>query len=414
MIYDLAIIGSGAAGIACAKQAIKYGIKTILFDKSKEAFGGTCLNCGCIPAKLFLASSKSNKNWQEILRQKNDTVECIKESSLNYLKKSGVEICLSEVSFVNEHILSARNEKIEVKNVIIATGSKPKSILNHPKSVFAQDLFFEENIGDNFLIVGAGYIGIEFSSLLNNLGKNLVLIEKQKNILPFIDESIANRLRIILGKKGIKIETSTDAKDYNLDSFDRVILSVGRDAGTKELGLEKIGLRLEKNGWIKTDSKMQTSIKNIYAVGDVTGKKLLAYAAEYQANICVDAIAGKPVEENYDGWPECVFSIPQIAKAGISEAEAKEKNIKYKILRTNFLKFSSAYVYGDMDGFMQILVDEGDRIMGAVIISNYAAELISIFSYAIKNNFKTETLQKCFFAHPTLSEIIPALLRESA
>ncbi|MFA6280940.1 MAG: NAD(P)/FAD-dependent oxidoreductase, partial [Candidatus Omnitrophota bacterium] len=301
---------------------------------------------------------------------------------------------------------------IEAKNIIIATGSRPKPLFSHPKAMFAEDLFFKENIGENFLIVGAGYIGIEFASLLNSLNKRVTIVEKEENILPFFDRNIAGRLRILLEKKGIKIDTASDIKNYDLDSFDNVILSVGRMPNIESLDALKIGIFFDKGGWIKTDNSMKTNIENIYACGDITGKKLLAYIAEYQAKICVDNIMGKNAKEDYRAISDCVFSLPSVAKVGILEEEAKAKNIKFRSVKSNFFKFSSSYVYDDQDGFIQVLVDEEDRIIGAGIISFIAAELISIFSYAMQNNLKINTLKDCIFIHPTLSEIIPALLRE--
>ncbi|MFA6282254.1 MAG: FAD-dependent oxidoreductase, partial [Candidatus Omnitrophota bacterium] len=224
----MAIIGTGASGIACAKHALKYGLKTVLFDIEKAAFGGTCINRGCIPAKFLINSSKLSKSWPDNFKQKNDTVLKIKKSTLDYLEKSGIKVIWSRVSFLDKHTLIVNGEKIEAKNIIIATGSRPKPLFSHPKAMFAEDLFLKENIGENFLIVGAGYIGIEFASLLNSLNKRVTIVEKEENILPFFDRNITGRLRILLEKKGIKIDTASDIKNYDLDSFDNVILSVGR------------------------------------------------------------------------------------------------------------------------------------------------------------------------------------------
>jgi dihydrolipoamide dehydrogenase len=191
-----------------------------------------------------------------------------------------------------------------------------------------------------------------------------------------------------------------------------VIVSVGRTPNTKNLGIVKIGLSVNSAGWIKTDKYMRTNLKNIYACGDITGKKLLAYVAEAQAEVCVNNILKKKMEEDYCGIADCVFSLPQIARVGISEEEAKNKNIKHKVIRSNFLKFSSSYVYSDSGGFIQVIVNKRDRIIGASVISNAASELISIFSLVIKNKLKAKDLKKSFFIHPTLSEIIPLFLRE--
>ncbi|MDP2924284.1 MAG: NAD(P)/FAD-dependent oxidoreductase [Candidatus Omnitrophota bacterium] len=413
MKYDVAIIGAGAAGIACAKQAAKYKLSAVLFERSLDNFGGTCLNKGCIPTKFFLNSSKLTKSWHRILEQKNSALEKIKQPTLDYLKRLGIDILFSEAKILDGHIINADGKNIEARNIIIATGSLPRLLIENEKTIFAQDLFSYGNIPDKFLIVGAGYIGIEFASLLNNLGKDVTVIEKENTILPFFDSYLANRLRIVLEKKGIKIETEKDIHSYKLDSFDKIILSAGREPNTKGLGLEHVGIKCDDSGWVMTDEFMRTNIKNIYACGDINGKKLLAYVAQYQAKICLDNIIGKKTIEDYRAIADCVFSFPQIAKVGILEEEAKSKKMRYEILKSNFLKFSSAHAYGDTDGFMQVIVGEGDVIIGAGIISNLAAELINIFSLAIKNKLTSETVKSCVFVHPTLSEIIPFLFSET-
>ncbi len=236
------------------------------------------------------------------------------------------------------------------------------------------------------------------------------MIEKEERILPLFDSYLVSRLKIILQRKGIKIETGKDVKDYNLDNFDLIISAVGRVPNSKSLDIETLKLEKSPGGWIKTDQYLRTNLKNIYACGDITGKMLLAYVAEYQAHLCIDNISGKKRKENYKGIGECVFSSPSIAKVGMSEDEAKSKGIKYDLIQSNFMKFSSSYVYGDGDGFIRIIIDKRKRIIGAGIISQVAGELINMLSLCIKNKLTVDDLKKNVFIHPTLSEIIPQLL----
>jgi dihydrolipoamide dehydrogenase len=413
-MYDIAIIGAGAAGIACAKEAIRYKLKTLLIDYSKDTFGGVCINKGCIPTKFYLNSAQKNKDWGIVTEDTKLIIEKIKRPTIDYLKKIGVDIVLGQATFIDKFTLKVNDKDISARNIIIASGSRPKNIFTHEKAVFAEELFGYPNIAKNFLIIGAGFIGVEFASLLNRFDKNVTLIEKEDNILPNFNNQLAGRLRIILEKRGIKINTGQDAANIpNFDNFDKIILSVGRKPNIESLKIKDIGIECDKNGWIKTNNSLRTNVKNIYACGDVTGKKLLAYVAQYQAGVCLANIAGKKQTEDYSILPECVFSIPQIAQVGINEDQAKSKNLKYKILRSNFLKFSSAYVYGDTDGFMQVVVGQKDTIIGASVISDFAAELINIFSLALKHKITASKLKKSFFIHPTLSEIIPLSLSES-
>jgi dihydrolipoamide dehydrogenase len=412
-MHELAIIGAGAAGTACAKSALAAGLKTILFDKNEDSFGGTCLNLGCIPTKYFLQASKCSSDWKSTKDKCLETVSKIKQPFLTSLKKSGLDVKWGNVEFIDANTLKCDNDTYQAKNIVIATGSVPQKIVNHPKAVAAQELFAKESIGKKALIVGAGYIGVEFASLLNGFGCDVTVVEKLPQILPFYDATLSKRLRIILEKKGIKFNTGKSVDDFDLDSFDEIVLATGRVSDLEPLKLVNAGLEVDENGWVKTDEYMRTNVSNIYACGDATGKQMLAYTGEYQAELCVANIKGENKGEDYSVLPQCVFSKPSFAKVGILEDEAKNKGINYKVLKTNFLKSSSSYVYNDTDGFIQILVDSNNKIIGAGIISNLAAELIHIFSLCIQNNIDLDQLKKAHFIHPTLSEIIGIISRES-
>ena len=409
-MYELAIIGAGAAGIACAKGALKAGLRTILIEEGKESLGGTCINRGCIPTKFFLKFSHTSGTWSDSFTGSQEVIKKIKEPLIPFLEKEGLNLIWGKARFLDRNSLDVAGTAIKAKNIIIATGSSPRAIISSPKVIFAEDLFSKDTIGDKILIIGGGYIGLEVASILRNFGKDVSLIEKEEQILPSFDSYLAARLRVILGRKGIKIETGKDAKDYNLDNFDLVVSAVGRVPNLEGLDTEAIKLAKSPGGWVKTDKYLRTNLKNVYACGDITGKKLLAYVAEYQAKLCVNSIIGKRVKEDYHGLSECVFSSPSVAKVGVLEDEAKLKGIKYEVIKSNFMKFSSSYVYGDTDGFIEILLDRRKRIIGAGIISQAAGELISILSLCIKNNLKVDDLKRCVFIHPTLSEIIPQLL----
>jgi len=410
-MYDIAIIGAGAAGIRCAQKALHEGLKVVVFDQSPDTFGGICLNRGCIPTKFLIQKSKISKNWKEALVQSREIVKKIKNPLLSHLETQGVQFVWARPRLIDKNNIQVDNHRFDAHNIVIATGSVGQRIFDHPKAFVAEELLVKPDLADNILIVGAGYIGIELASLLSDYGKKVTLVEKEDNILSSYEPSLSNRLRVILEKKGIVIETSKSITNEDLDDFDLVLLATGRCPATENLGLEKIGIKLDERGWIKTDSSMRTNINNIYACGDVTGKKLLAYTAEYQAHLCVRNITGKNETEDYYALPECVFSSPQIAKVGITKEEARQKNIKHSVLRSNFLKFSSSCVYDDEQGFMEVLVGEDDKIIGAAIISVQAAELINILSLCIKNNLTLKDLQKCLFTHPTLSEVIPLFSR---
>ena len=407
-MYEVAIIGAGPAGIEAAKTSCKYGFKTVLIDKDKDNFGGLCLNKGCIPAKYYLNISKHSHNLKRIYNGKNKILQTIKNSSLDYLKRNQIEVKWGHARITSSNIIEVVSQTIEAKNIIIATGSLPSKVIapDNKRVIFAEDVFSFTNLPSNFLIVGAGAVGLEIACLFNNLGKKVLVIEKEDNILPNFDKNVSRRLRLILEKKGIKINTSSDVNGYSLNDFDMVILATGRKPNLKDLDIKGIGLIQTEGGWLSTDKYLRTNIANIYAAGDITGKRLYAYVAELQGRLCVENIAGKNTLEDYCGLAECVFTQPQLAWVGVLEEEAKKKDIEYRIIKSNLLRFSSTYIYSDTDGFIQVLTDSKDRVIGAAIISNIASELISIFSLALRTGLTINNLRDATFIHPTLSEMV--------
>jgi dihydrolipoyl dehydrogenase len=412
-MYDVAIIGAGPAGIACAKEACKNGLRPLLIDKKETSFGGICLNRGCIPTKYFINSVKQGRNWQEALEDKDRIVRNIRSQGIQYLQKQGVAIIWGDAKFLDKNSLEVNGEAIVSKYIVIATGSKPKIIMDDPMVTVADELVRTQDLAQKYLIVGAGYIGIEMACLLRQYKKEVNVVEKENKILSGFDPYLANRLKIALQKKGIKIETSKDVKECDLSRYDKIISAVGRFPNTEGLNLKDTGISCDESGWIKTDEFMRTSVDNVYACGDVTGKYLLAYTAERQAAICMENIKRGPlVKENYEALPLCVFSIPSLASVGILGTEAKEKAIEHRIFQTNFLKFSSSYVYNDLDGFLQIVVNNEQQIIGAGIISQAAAEMIGLLTLCVQNKLKISDLQKLLLIHPTLSENISLFSQE--
>ena len=411
-MYELVIIGAGAAGIEAAKTSAKCKLKTLLIEKDYDHFGGICLNKGCVPAKYYLNSSQHTSDLTSIYEGKNNIIETIKRPTVDYLKKQGIDIIWSEAYLASNNTINACGKTIDTKNIIIASGSIPYELIkvDKRKVFFAEDLFSLSVLPQRFLIVGAGAVGLEAASFLSNLNKDVLVIEKEEHILPGMDKFLAQRLKIILNKDGFKIKTSDNLSNYSLNNFDAVILATGRKPNSQSLGIDGVGLSCEK-GWLKVGSSFKTNIGGIYACGDITGDKLLAYTASRAGSIAVNNIVGKKEKIDYCGLAQCVFTQPQVAAVGILEEEAQAKNIKYHVIKTNFLKFSSTYVYNDTNGFIEILYDDKEKIIGAAIISNLASELISLFSLAIRERITVKHLKDAIFIHPTISEIINLSLR---
>ncbi len=411
-MYDLAIIGAGAAGLEAAKTALENGLKTVIVEKDYKSWGGICLNKGCIPFKFSLHLAQKTKDFSYISREKDYVVEKIKKTSWESFRKKGLEIRWGEAVFVDEKTIDVEGSKIQAKYVIIACGSYPRKIdIKGENIFFAEEAFSSLQKDDvNILIIGGGSIGLELASFLNCLNKKVTVIEKEDSILPFLDKDISQRLKVILTRGGIRIDVSAKMENYDLSSFDKIFICVGRMPATQGLNLEGVGIELASSR-IKINSYLQTNIGNIYACGDVCAKKLYAYLAQYQAQLAVKNILGAKLKPDYRGIPEAVFSLPQVAWVGLKEEEAKEKEIKYEKIISHFSPFSSSYVYQDNEGFIKVLIDKKDRIIGASIISCNASELISIFSLAIKEEIKRKNIGDLVLIHPTISEIIPSLMK---
>jgi len=411
-MYDLAIIGAGAAGLEAAKTALENGLKTVIVEKDYKSWGGICLNKGCIPFKFSLHLAQKTKDFSYISREKDYVVEKIKKTSWESFRKKGLEIRWGEAVFVDEKTIDVEGSKIQAKYVIIACGSYPRKIdIKGENIFFAEEAFSSLQKDDvNILIIGGGSIGLELASFLNCLNKKVTIIEKEDSILPFLDKDISQRLKVILTRGGIRIDVSAKMENYDLSSFDKIFICVGRMPATQGLNLEGVGIELASSR-IKINSYLQTNIGNIYACGDVCAKKLYAYLAQYQAQLAVKNILGAKLKPDYRGIPEAVFSLPQVAWVGLKEEEAKEKEIKYEKIISHFSPFSSSYVYQDNEGFIKVWIDKKDRIIGASIISCNASELISIFSLAIKEEIKRKNIGDLVLIHPTISEIIPSLMK---
>ncbi len=411
-MYKVAIIGAGAAGIEATKVSLYYNLKTILVDKNYDSFGGVCLNRGCIPAKYYLNSSLHSQNLEAIYNKKNEIVESIKRPTLDYFKKKGVNVLWGRAVFLGERKIKVDGKIVEADRFVIASGSIPYELIpvDRKKVFFAEDIFSFPSLPQKFLIVGAGAVGLEIACILNNLKKDTLVIEKEGRIIPGFDKFLSLRLKSILERRGIKIKLNDDVNNYDLDEFDMVLLATGRKPNLYGMGVEELGLINDK-GWVCVNEYLRTNISNIYAAGDITGNRLLAYAAEEEAQVALENIKGNKVKLDFSGLAECVFTQPQLACVGLLEEEAKKKNIKYNIVKSNFLRFSSSYVYSDTDGFIEVLFDNKENILGAGIVSHKAAELISLFSLAIKNSLKLSQLKKLTFIHPTLSEIVSKFLK---
>lgn len=449
MPKQVTVIGAGPGGYAAAFYAADLGMDVTLIDKEINP-GGVCLYRGCIPSKALLHAAKvinetkEAKYWgiefgepkinvDRLREWKNEVVKQLTGGLGIVSKQRKVKYIQGTASFINSTTLEIKKadgstENHQFENAIIATGSvivsipsleiDSKRLLN---STSALDL---PEIPKSLLVIGGGYIGLELGSVYHSLGTKVSVVEMMPGLLPGADRDLVSYLAKKLGKEferimlnakvaemketknGIKVkietEQGTDEQEYNY-----VLMSVGRKPFTKGLGLEYAQVNVNERGWIAVNKQMKTSGNNIYAIGDIVGEPMLAHKASHEARVAVDSIAGENAAFEPRAIPAVVFTDPEIAWAGLTENQAKEKNIKYEITKLPWAASGRASTLGRSDGVTKILLDpETERILGIGICGPGAGELIAEGVLAIEMGANITDLKLTIHPHPTLSETI--------
>ncbi len=451
--YDVIIIGAGPGGYVAAIRAAQLGLKTAVVEN--KHLGGICLNWGCIPTKALLRSAEvfdhMNHAKEYGLSAKEvsfDLSAVVKRSrgvsaQLNggvgmLLKKNKVDVIWGTALIeapgkikVDEAKDMPKGAKgggsYEAKNIIIATGARPRVLPGLEPDKERIWTYFEamvpQELPKRLLVVGSGAIGIEFASFFNSMGSKVTVVEVLDQILPVEDADIARIARKQLEKKGLEIITGAKVAGIEkgktlkatievkgkseVREFDRVISAVGVVGNIDGLGLEKLGVKTER-GVIVADGMGRTSVKGIYAIGDVAGPPMLAHKAEHEGVICVEGIAGKhPHEMDKGKIPGCTYCQPQVASVGLTEAKAKEAGHKVKVGKFPFIGNGKAIALGEPDGMVKTVFDaDTGELLGAHMVGAEVTELIQGFVVAMNLETTEEDLMHAVFPHPTLSEMM--------
>ena len=456
MEYDVVVIGGGPGGYVAAIKASQLGLKTacVEFDEDssgKVKLGGTCLNVGCIPSKSLLDSSykfqqisesfdehgikvsKPSYDLTKMMKRKDEIVTKLTGGVAHLFKHNKVESIHGKGKLISANeveVTKAKGKKeiLKAKNIILATGSRPINIPSVPwngTTVVGSSGALEFNKTPKKLaIIGAGVIGLELGSVWSRLGAHVDIYEAEKSLLPMLDDDISRlidrefrkqNLNIHLGsfvkgskktRKGVSLEIEIDGKLNNVD-YEKVIVAVGRRPFTENLLSESVNLSLDEKGFVPVNDFCQTSIDNVYAVGDIVRGPMLAHKAMEEGVMVAERIAGKRMEVNYDLVPSVIYTHPEIAWVGKTEKDLKEENTDYKKGSFPFSASGRALASGDSVGLVKMLADkETDEVLGVQIFGNSASEILQQGLIGMEFSASSEDFGLTMFSHPTVSEAL--------
>ncbi len=448
--YDLAVIGAGPGGYVAAIRAAQLGLRVGLIEK-EDSLGGTCLNVGCIPSKALLESSELYHQAKHALpthgitaadvsfdlgrmmARKEQVVDELTKGIGMLMKKNKVKVLQGRgklagrgrVALVRED----GEEEIEAKNILLAMGSVPIELPFLPfdgkRIVTSTEALSFDSVPDHLVVVGAGAVGLELGSVWCRLGAKVTVIEMLPTIVPFADRQIAKALEKALTKQGLAfrlaskvegaevdgdgVQASVRSEDGGSESIpcDRLLVAVGRRPLTEDTGLEEAGVRIEESGRIEVDDHLQTSVPGVYAIGDLVRGPMLAHKAEEEGVAVAEHISGKPGHVNYRAIPNVVYTWPEVAQVGRTEAELKEEGIPFKAGRYYFKSNARAKCMGEEDGLVKVISHaETDRLLGLHILGPHASEMIAEAVTAFEFSGSAEDVARTVHAHPTLMETV--------
>lgn len=435
---NLIIIGCGPGGYSTAEYAAKAGMNVTIFEK--DEVGGTCLNRGCIPTKVYCYIATTLLEAQQIAshgvafpnpytmtfskanEHKNDVVAQLRSGVETLMSQPGITLVRGEAKIKDCNTVTCNGNDYTADNIIIATGSHPSAPpiegLDNPNVVDSTGLLDLKELPEKLVIVGAGVIGMEMASAFAAFGSEVTMIEFLKECLPMADSDLAKRLRKLLEKRGIKFYLQSAAKkvEGNTVTFeqkgktltaeaDTVLIATGREPNTNGLGLSELGVEFNRHG-IDTGNHFETNIKGVYAIGDVNGKIQLAHAAEAQGKVVVDHILGRENHIRLDLTPWAVFTTPELAGIGPTEAQLKSAGVKYNTRKTFYRANGKAVAMDATDGLVKIIYADGGRILGCHILGAHAADLVQEITALMNMGTTMDNLDDVIHIHPTLQELL--------
>ena len=439
--YDLAVIGSGPGGYVAAIKASQKGLKVALIESG--LLGGSCLNVGCIPTKALLSNAavlqkikKASEfgietgpvtfDFSKMKKRKDGVIEKIRKSLEGLILSNGIEILRGKAEFLDPRIIKVSGQEnlvIHAEKTIIASGSIPLDIpafaCDHKRIFNSSSLLELEKLPESIAIIGGGYIGCEFASLYAELGVKVTILEALGSIVSLQGKSVSDALTRAFTKKGIVIKTGVmvegivpkdnqvviKLKGQEEMTADIALVSVGRKVISADLGLEKAGVLVNERGSIPVNDYMETNVPGIYAIGDVTGKVMLAHVASHQGLVAAARITGENAKMHYNAVPAVIFTSPEIACVGMTQEEAESKGYPISVGKFPFQALGKSIASGDVEGYAQIISNKKTgQILGAEIVGYDASALIAELALAISNELTVDCVIDTIHAHPTTAE----------
>jgi len=440
--HEITIIGGGPGGYVAAIKAAQKGKDVALIEK--EALGGVCLNWGCIPTKALLKSAKVydtfkkaksygftldmddvGMDFKKVMKRKDRAVRKLTTGVGHLMKKNGVEVYKGEASVKDARTVEVNDETITTDYLIIATGASPAvppiegidEALENGSVVTSRGLLSIDSLPGSLAIIGGGVIGVEFATIFNTLGTDVTILEREEDILLTVDKEIRDAYKKELKKQKIKVISGAEVKKHEGGtlhyehagesrtlSSDLTLLSAGMKPNLE--GLEALELEMGDNG-IKTDAYSRTNLENVYAIGDVNGKLLLAHVASKEGVTAIEAIDGEARPLNYDHFPSGIYTFPEIAHVGLTEEEAKAQDIDYKVSTFPISANGRAVGEGQSAGLAKMIAKRPyDEVIGVHLFCENATELISESVLGMTLEASAEDIASAVHPHPTLSETV--------
>ncbi|NLV73474.1 MAG: dihydrolipoyl dehydrogenase [Chloroflexi bacterium] len=444
---DLAVIGTGPGGYVAALRAAQLGAKVVCIEK--QWVGGVCLNEGCIPTKALLRNAEvfatvreaaaygvvvgaPEVDWPAMQTRKAKIIAQMTGGVTKLLERAGVQVVMGTASFLRPTVLEVKtaegSEHVEADNVIIATGSRTMKVpipgLDGPNVLDHSGIMSLDKLPASLCVIGGGAIGLEYASLMTELGVQVTVVEMQPRLAPLMDQSIGEGLAWSLGNRGVEILTGARVTSVNHDDSgatvvvstaegerqikaDKVLSAIGRSPNIEDIGLEVIGLNATRKG-IGVDDRMRTAVPHVYAIGDVAAEgPMLAHVASHQGVVAAEDALGHPARMDYRTVPSCIFTLPEAAGVGMTEEQARAAGYEVLIGRFGLANNGKAVAYGDTDGFVKVVAEAKHKaLLGMHIVGPHASDLIVAGGIAIELEATLDEIEHTIHAHPTLGESI--------